>query len=1298
MSIKQIKKIKLGEETYSIAVENILNKVDTIDNIPNSELNLYRYDKEGVSSPVVEVVSEYHEGGESNVFAKSTTANNNKLTTVTAFTGHFDATLSNFVTVDSISGDVYTYNNNYPMNGIRLGTKTAIGYINVTLLQDGALTFHRYFGFNGSTGEITSYDASASVVIDGKTYNFTADDEDLVIPVSAGTHTIENVNGRILFLSFVFGGEAYYTYEKKHLARQEDIETTILDWENSFNDLEAKVTTNEKAIQKNTQDISTVDSKIGSVQIYDVLKSLPKASMNHLDEIYRLDKKLYQCVQKGDGVHKDFAFNLSGESEILDSHLESLYPTIAKDFTEYLEFDLESSSKVFRNNGSIKLGSSKATGELWLTIAEDFILNKPLRALKVGVKAYNKDKSTITIRLNSSSSEGEASYLIEDFTNETLLDLSHLNIFKSAIELDYADNSDEIESIVITTSDRYVKYIEEDYEITYTDNRGCITRIIADFGDIIYEWEGVGGSDPLVKITYNELKDLRDNSQLVPGQQYRITDYVTTTSQINTRSAGHRFDIIVTADDEKTLNENARAIKSEVEIPTWKAGITAEDIQILFRVTDGAEHYDLNNPDEFSESKSVWELTEINGLPAFYDIDPETEGIGVAYIYGGIQEFDGEIYDLWWETTSEDGKTFGRLTNKVVNSGYFDNSTLESWEIKYCLDNDTERFAWAVNNKGYLYGVSSSFADVGEPLMRCFNFDYPNFENSEERPDMADYKYAWGTQADIDDDDPTNFVYTKTTVVDTNDLVYSYAFPGDFSSGAYTKGKGVIYYMKDEYNNEAPYDFKNIQFIRKLNHSGHFNPNDTDSTDTWCYTFGGTLDRSIIQPQYGRRVYFNNSVELSYFGCQGNELSNNVFVSTNECVSKNNKISINSCNNTFGDKCSNNILGPLCCNNWMGSNCEYNILASECHYNYFYSSCTTNKLGQYNDNNSFGVDCCYNTFGSYCSYNELDDSCSNNTFEDSVSSNRFGWECCANNLKYNCENNTFGNNCTNNTLGYSCSDNTLEAYCTNNSFGQFCADNSLGENCIINIFGDDCHYNTLGYGCSGNLFAETCCNNTIGINCVGNIFEFCCTYNMLVEEVGASKFGEFCFDNYIGNMSLGNTFGCSCQTNKIEAYSNYNSFSNDCSYNVIGEECGYNSFENNCTYNNITSNSINNVIRHHSSYINIAQYCENNIVGSCNTHNSIGESSYNITFGDNCIGNTLGSSCWSNITFESNVNYTKLQKPTDALAELVYNITVANGVAGESTGNPKIITVTKEPEDKTPIIYKAANTTEIILD
>jgi hypothetical protein len=50
-------------------------------------------------------------------------------------------------------------------------------------------------------------------------------------------------------------------------------------------------------------------------------------------------------------------------------------------------------------------------------------------------------------------------------------------------------------------------------------------------------------------VTYNELVELRDNGELVSGAQYRITDYVTTTSQPNTRSASTlHFDVIVTAD------------------------------------------------------------------------------------------------------------------------------------------------------------------------------------------------------------------------------------------------------------------------------------------------------------------------------------------------------------------------------------------------------------------------------------------------------------------------------------------------------------------------------------------------------------------------------------------------------------------------------------------------------------------------------------------------------------------------------------------------------------------------------
>lgn len=123
-------------------------------------------------------------------------------------------------------------------------------------------------------------------------------------------------------------------------------------------------------------------------------------------------------------------------------------------------------------------------------------------------------------------------------------------------------------------------------------------------------------------ITYSNLKTLRDNSRLLPGKWYRITDYKTTTNTTNAQSANHIFDILVMAVSINALSEIAFATKN-------------------------------------------------------------------------------------------------------ASDTYFSSCKLQAWELRYCLDNDTIRFAWALNTAA---------------------------------------------------------------------------------------GRGVIYYMKDEYNNEAPYDFKNIQF------------------------------------------------------------------------------------------------------------------------------------------------------------------------------------------------------------------------------------------------------------------------------------------------------------------------------------------------------------------------------------------------------------------------------------------------------------------------------------------------------
>ena len=61
-------------------------------------------------------------------------------------------------------------------------------------------------------------------------------------------------------------------------------------------------------------------------------------------------------------------------------------------------------------------------------------------------------------------------------------------------------------------------------------------------------------------VTWSELKSLRDSAGLVPGRLYRITDYAATTNgNMSSQSAGHPFDVIVTADSSDRVNERARA-------------------------------------------------------------------------------------------------------------------------------------------------------------------------------------------------------------------------------------------------------------------------------------------------------------------------------------------------------------------------------------------------------------------------------------------------------------------------------------------------------------------------------------------------------------------------------------------------------------------------------------------------------------------------------------------------------------------------------------------------------------------
>ena len=397
--------------------------------------------------------------------------------------------------------------------------------------------------------------------------------------------------------------------------------------------------------------------------------------------------------------------------------------------------------------------------------------------------------------------------------------------------------------------------------------------------DLVGDGRG-GGEVPAVQseVTYAQLVALRNSGKLAPGTWYRIIDYQCTTTQVNTQSAGHLFDVIVRADSNDTINENAFA----------------------------AHH----------------------------------------------------------------GRT-----------GYFENSKLAAWRLKYCLDNDTSRFAWA---------------------------------------------------------DEEN-------------------------------GRGVVYYMQDEFGNECPYDFKNIMFRRwqvtafdrypdlvsEEAYFGAYKINGTEKTlpgasyglDEFLYTFtiDNTNDGSLIPQVCGNKIapHFKDSQML---------LNNNVI-----------ELASNSL-------CYGNIFGNSCVNNTFGTaDCKNNILHNDCHCNTFFSAS-------------------YNILGTGCGDNII--SGNFNDFDDL------------------CDTNVLKPGCSRITLRDHCYDNTIGASCTNITFAQGCYNNTIGASCTNITFAQGCYGNSFDRAVRFVQFLQRCGGNSFRNNCEKIVFSENCTFII--------------FGNYIQNVAVGN--------------------------------------------------------------------------------------------------------------------------------------------------------------------------------
>ena len=737
---------------------------------------------------------------------------------------------------------------------------------------------------------------------------------------------------------------------------------------------------------------------------------------------------------------------------------------------------------------------------------------------------------------------------------------------------------------------------------------------------------GGGVANLMTPITYAELKALRDSSQLTAGMFYRITDYVCTTTQADTRAMSNKFDIIVQALSENTLSEIAKAdyhvedgddtivgtwvFNDEIEIPKE----SETDYDISYTATDGTgnvepfrkiylysfgddEYMDYIGCDDdvvFSEvytpsngwaneayktititeeptdaefiawlKANATKQAEGSGEPKFkpevladddgtlvedaivaqyyifddfddaggdateagyksddkfiaYDYLENYDGDIVPVIYKtdmesaaaspdeygspdyedtfyyvGTEVLDGVTYDKWRKINQVDGNgmdwqghgSVHVLTNVVISGGssggtsksYFKNSNLPAWGIKYCLDNDTTRFAWALDGLNSITRISSY--DILEPFVR-----FPAHDSKED--DGSVRKFAWRGTIALDWGSMTATFYSLTEFVNVGDVLYNGGDAFEVLEVAKqdnTEGKGVIYYMKDEFNNECPYDFKNIQFKRTITlENGYPELDEENGDETWVYTFcatsyhidndewSGLKDGSLESPRchqsdeqvstffnnsMGRHIQFYDSDNDDYKKCGKQYLNNNVFFGWWEEIGSTPSedypwFSAHCCsNNTLRDNCIGNTLADSCCNNTFGEECRYNKLGGFCSYNTFGSRCEVNVAMFGFRYNKIGIMSGGNYFGSNCVHNELGISCNSNVLGEESGRNRFSAECSVNTVGFCSVGNTFGYRCNNITAG---------DYLSFSVFGNGC-------NRII-VAGDNINYIEVGSG------------------------------------------------------------------------------------------------------------------------------------------------------------------------------------------------------------------------------------------
>ena len=459
--------------------------------------------------------------------------------------------------------------------------------------------------------------------------------------------------------------------------------------------------------------------------------------------------------------------------------------------------------------------------------------------------------------------------------------------------------------------------------------------------------------ESVTEVTWAELKGLRDGGNLVKGNFYRITDYNCTTTQENTQSAGHQFDIVLLALSENKLAEEGWVVRNENNL------------------------YDVTFSDNVT--KKCWIYFD----GSHYNIVDDKTQLGDNSLSSGNITLDFSAKTASCPTLSSASLITENLS---YNNDYFKNSNLNAWKVWYCLDNDKSRFAWAddTNNKSIIVNN---------------RYEHPAYYVDSIIVKGVGTFYAW-----VDDEE--NQYLTANEIPVINEQVFTYSNGQRTELGNVTayienpNGRGVIYRLIDEFNNDIKYDFKNIQFLRPIT-DGQY---DEKGEDTWCYTLnlwyndmcqdasivGNTLpnDEGSVSGVYDNNFGYVTAYDIYIEGV-------NTFAFTlgdNVVLSFDNAGYYGIHSNTIGDRFYSNTIGNSFSCNTILNTFNRNTIGNE-----FYS----NKIGNDFYANTIGNGFYFNSIGNGCNSNTI-----GNNFHSNTVGNDFDGRTISNNTIYK----NYGNN------------------------------------------------------------------------------------------------------------------------------------------------------------------------------------------------------------------------------------------------------------------------------------------------